>query len=122
MILVIAIYTKTFGANGRHSSITNVSSIGSVSNLAIQVFEHHVGSQFRAIPHSQALHVKRFDFLPSSAFLCALTDTPSSTENGLKVSEADWITFRDFTSNELKPKIIEATKALNRTVGGKQQG
>jgi hypothetical protein len=107
--------------NGRHSSITNTSSIGTVSNLAIQVFEHHIGSQFRAIPHSQALHVKRFDFLPSSAFLCALADTPSSTENSLKVSEADWITFKVLTNREHKAKIIEAIKAFNKTTAGIKQ-
>jgi hypothetical protein len=62
----------------------------------------------------------RIDFLSSSAFLCALTDTPSYNENSLKVSEADWITFQVFTGKELKPKIIEATRALNKTVAGKQ--
>jgi hypothetical protein len=59
----------------------------------------------------------RFDFLPSSAFLCALTDTPSSTENSMKVSEGDWITFKDLTSKE--PKIIEAIKTLNKITAGK---
>ena len=72
---------------GRAGSLLWSTGIGAVSNLAVQVFERHIGSQFHAIPHSQVLHVKRFDFLPSSAFLYALIDTPSSTENGLKLSE-----------------------------------
>jgi hypothetical protein len=67
------------------------------------------------------LHVKRFDFLPSSAFLCALNDTPFLAENSLKVSEADWMTFKDLTSKELKPKIFEAIKTLNKRTTGKGQ-
>lgn len=121
VITVIAIYTKTSRISGLHSNITITSSIGVVSNLAVQVFEHHIGSQFWAIPHSQVLHLKRFEFLSSSAFLCAVTDTPSLTENSLKLSEVDWMSFKDLTSRELKPKIFEGIRSLNKRTVRKEQ-
>jgi hypothetical protein len=34
-----------------------------ISYIAAQVFEHQLGAQFRAMPHSQALPVLRFDHL-----------------------------------------------------------
>jgi hypothetical protein len=64
------------------------------------------------------LHVKCFDFLPSSAFLCILTQ-PVTTENGLKVSEANWVMFRDLSSKEVKPKLFKAIKALNKRMASK---
>jgi len=53
--------------------------------------------------------------------MLALTDTPHSTENGLKISEADWMIFKLFTSKELKPKILEAVKALNKRTANKAE-
>ena len=67
------------------------------------------------------LHLKRFEFLSSSAFLCAVTDTPSLTENSLKLSEVDWMSFKDLTSRELKPKIFEGIRSLNKRTVRKEQ-
>ena len=46
----------------------------------------------------QSLHVKRFDFIPSSAFLTSLLDAPETTENGLKLSPQDVEMFQKLQS------------------------
>ncbi|GLB42721.1 hypothetical protein LshimejAT787_1201700 [Lyophyllum shimeji] len=111
---VLSIYSKTGGSNGRHCYVTDSSNIAAVSNIAVQVFENSVGSQFRSIPHSQVLHAKRFDFIPSSAFLCTLINAPVSTENGLKLSANDWTVYTELNSKENLPKIVQAVMALQK--------
>jgi hypothetical protein len=81
-----------------------------VSNLPIQLFDHFIGVQFRAIPAGQTLHVKRFSLVPSSAFLCTLASAPSILENGLKISQQDGILFR--TLKEGCADIVKAVTSL----------
>jgi hypothetical protein len=44
--IVIVIYSKTGGKNGKHAAITDASNISAVSYLAVQVFEHMHGCLF----------------------------------------------------------------------------
>ena len=48
--LVKSIYAKTGGKNGRQNNVTDSSNIMAISYLAVQIFEHQLGTQFRAIP------------------------------------------------------------------------
>ena len=82
-----------------------------ISYIAAQVFEHQLGGQFRAIPHSQPLPILRFDHLPPSAFLCSLKHAPEVTPTGLKISSDDWKLFKDIKDNS--KKVVQALKALN---------
>ena len=41
-ILVVALYSKTTSKNAKHAAITDSSTIGTISNLGVQLFEHHV--------------------------------------------------------------------------------
>jgi hypothetical protein len=92
---VLAIYAKSGGKAGKHSWVSDSSNVAAVSNIPVQLFDHILGVQFRAIPGGQTLHVKRFCLLPSSAFLCTLDVAPSETENGLKISPQDGVLFRN---------------------------
>ena len=38
--IVIAIYSKTGGKNGKHAAVTEASNISATSYLVVQVFEH----------------------------------------------------------------------------------
>jgi hypothetical protein len=71
------------GKSGKHSSVPDASNIAAVSNVPVQVFEHFVGVQFRAVHAGQAFHVKKFCLLPSKFFLCTLDSTPKITDNEL---------------------------------------
>ena len=108
--LVISIYAKTGGKNGRHNNVTDSSNIMAVSYLAVQIFEHQLGSQFRAIPNAQRLQVLRFDHLPPAAFLCALKHAPELTPFGLKISLDDWQLFKVIKENSAK--VSQAIKML----------
>jgi hypothetical protein len=79
-----------------------------VSYLAVQIFEHQLGTQFRAIPNTQRLHVLRFDHLPPSAFLCTLKHAPELTPFGLKISLDDWQLFKAIKDNS--GKVLQAIK------------
>ena len=40
-LLVVALYSKTTGKNAKHAAITDSSTIGAISDLGMQLFEHH---------------------------------------------------------------------------------
>ena len=107
-------YSKTGGKNGKHSDVTDSSNIMAVSYLVAQVFEHQIGSQFRATPHAQPVPTLRFDQLPPSAFLCALKHGPEITQNGLKISADNWKLFKKIKDNG--PKVLQALKAFKQRV------
>jgi len=83
-----------------------------ISHVAAQVFEHQIGSQFRATPHAQAVRTLRFDHLPPSAFLCILKHTPEITQNGLKISPNDWKLFKEI--KDKSKTVLQALKAFKQ--------
>ena len=111
-LLVLAIYSKTGGKNGKHSSITESSNISAVSYLVLPVFEHMLGQQFRSIPEKlQSLQSKKFTLLPSTAFLCTLDSAPrSAIETGLQIGTLDHARFSMLTKHI--SKILTVLKAL----------
>ncbi|KAG6819326.1 hypothetical protein H0H93_012927 [Arthromyces matolae] len=112
---VLAIYSKPAGTSGRHGSVTDSSNICAVSNIAVQVFEHRLGSQFRS--PVQPFLVKRFDFISSATFLSVLSEAPTAVEGGWKISAGDWAFYKLLADK--KGKIIEAVKALQKSTRGK---
>lgn len=109
-------YSKSSGKGSRHSAISDSSSITAVSNIAVQVYEHMIGTSFRDTPHAQALRVIRFDFIHSAGFMCTLKSTPEITNEGLKISVEDWNLFKVIEKN--KPDVLQAVKLLM----GRQKG
>ena len=68
-------YSKTGGKNGKHSAITESSSIAAVSYLSVQLFRYHIALQFHSVSDVTAIfQTKRFVLLSSVQFLC-LIDT-----------------------------------------------
>ena len=89
ILLVIALYSKTGGKNGKHAAITDSSAISTVSYIGVQVFEHMYGRQFRVIPEATALFfTKQFALLPPISFLSTLSSPPDipSSSNHLELS------------------------------------
>ncbi|KIJ92452.1 hypothetical protein K443DRAFT_30663, partial [Laccaria amethystina LaAM-08-1] len=52
---VVAMYSKTGGKNGKHSAITELSSIAAVSYLSVQLFRYRTGGQFHPVPDATAI-------------------------------------------------------------------
>lgn len=87
---VLSIHQKTGGRYGKHVWVESVSNIGMSSNIATQVFEHGIHSQFRAIHWSMLnLRCPRFELLPPANFLFALEHTPAFTSAGDIVISAE---------------------------------
>lgn len=110
--LVISLYSKTGGKNGKHAWVPSVTSIAAVSYIPLQVFEHMHNRQFRAIPQAfQFMQIKKFSLLPGSLFLCTLDHTPRRILANLEVTEADYqrfIVLRNRTQH-----IMSALKDFN---------
>ncbi|CAA7263508.1 unnamed protein product [Cyclocybe aegerita] len=100
------------GKGSRHGYVTQVPNVMAASNIGVQIFEHALGSKFRSVPHSQAFHVKRFDFVPPRAFLCGLSQVPEVTENALHISRADWEVFSKLMDRT--KDVVLALKAFSK--------
>jgi len=111
LLLVMTFYSKSAAKGSNHNHSTDSSNIMAISNIGVQVFEHLLGSQFREIPSAQALHVKRWDFLPPQAFLSLLVRIPEVIPIGLKISSADMDLFRAIQHNT--GALVNALKAFN---------
>ena len=99
--IVIAIYSKTGGKNGKHAGVTDASNISAVSYLAVQVFEHMHGRIFRDHPDATAtFQTKQFALLSSNAFLCLLSSMPKTIPMGLELDQKDAEQFMEMLSGE----------------------
>ncbi|OCH92999.1 hypothetical protein OBBRIDRAFT_863358 [Obba rivulosa] len=91
---VTALYNKSGGKYGKHSSIESSTIITGVSYIVVQVFEIMFGRKFRAITKATAMfQVKQFAHLPSTMFLCKLETQPEVSGQTISISSADSATF-----------------------------
>ena len=99
------IYSKTGGKNGKDAAVTDASNISAVSYLAVQVFEHMYGRQFRVHPDATAIfHTKQFALLTSKAFLRPLASVPKTVPSGLELAQKDSEQFMQLSLGEEKFK------------------
>jgi hypothetical protein len=114
VLSVLSISSKSGGKNGTHCWVPEVSSIAAVSYAPVQLFEHFIGRQFRAVPQALTwLQVKQFTLLPAESFLCALDNAPwriMETEN-LQISASDTTRF-DRLSKQAQ-NIMSVIKNIN---------
>ena len=83
---VLTLYEKSAGKGARHAWTSKATSIGALSFIAVQCYEHIQSrqSQYRFRPiECVATRTRRFNLLPSLAFLCmvplsSLEHVPSS--------------------------------------------
>ena len=93
--VVIALYSKSAGANAKHGSVTNSSSIAAVSNIAVQVFEQMFNRQFRAIPQAMAFfQTKQYALLPQISFISLLSSKPKVSPMTLELEQEDFDMFQ----------------------------
>ena len=96
ILSVIAMYAKTGGKNGKHSSINESSNIAAVSYICLQVFEFFIGHQFHAVTEATStFQTKQFLTIPSFQFL-SLVDTKilDSKAPSIELSPPDITRFR----------------------------
>ncbi|KAH7905193.1 hypothetical protein BJ138DRAFT_1130617 [Hygrophoropsis aurantiaca] len=111
---VLAIYSQGGGkAAGPHSWQSEVNSIGSVSYLAMQVYEYAFHHKFRAI-HPQIAFLQAFTFthLPSDQFLMRLHGSVSLSPDSriLDIGEASFAIYAGLRSR--LPSLLVAVKSI----------
>ncbi|KAH7907106.1 hypothetical protein BJ138DRAFT_1015067, partial [Hygrophoropsis aurantiaca] len=108
----LKIYTKCGAKNVAHAWTDSVDNIAAVSHIAIQAYENMIGPQSRAIPQDlAALQSKRFLFIPSSSFKCALHTHPSQTHDNHTLKPLDYELYKSLRAN--LPKVLAVTKLMS---------
>ncbi|KAI0669608.1 hypothetical protein C8Q78DRAFT_977184 [Trametes maxima] len=112
---VLALYTRSGGRVGFHSSQQSVKSIGLLSYVVVQVFEHSYLRKFRAIHEDLfALQTVRFLHIPADNVLLRLPAdcTFSVDKRTLEVDATGYDLFTRLSSAKALPGILEAVKLL----------
>ena len=71
IFVVVGLYSKTGGKNGKHGSVSESSNISAISYMAVQAFEH---IQFCSVPAATAIFQTRQFLLLSSMHFLTLLD------------------------------------------------
>ena len=102
------------GRNGKYAGSTESNSIGAVSSVLLQIFEHMIRDQFREIPRKLSLlQAKYFTLLKTTRYLLTLKDDPTTFAVGsnLKLSPHDFAVFQKLKAGT--NSISAAVKSLN---------
>ncbi|KAF9470157.1 hypothetical protein BDN70DRAFT_845950 [Pholiota conissans] len=107
---VLAMYSKTGGANFKNEWVSSTTNISAVTKIAVQVFEYSHGCHSTSKPTKTAiLSVHQFAHLPSSNVLTLLLSKPRNiNDTGLDLSENDIALFRRLDTNDGRAAIKEA--------------
>ena len=116
---VLSISSKSGGKNGKHGWVPSVTVIAAASNVGVQLFQQVYRNQFRIFHESPGSpRIKRYALIPSSYFLCTLSNLPKLALGGtLQLSDPDYIFFGRLTS--LRQNIISAIKVMKGRVSKK---
>ncbi|KAJ7433410.1 hypothetical protein FB451DRAFT_1064410 [Mycena latifolia] len=112
--LVVTMYSKNGGKAGAHAWSSTSESIGALSFIVVQVFEHEFRRHFKIIPHSAAsLGTLRFEHLPANSFLALLPkdETIKTFHNHVEVGLRAHKIFEELTSE--KEALAKAVASLN---------
>ncbi|KAH7911038.1 hypothetical protein BJ138DRAFT_1126340 [Hygrophoropsis aurantiaca] len=118
---ILAIYSQGGGKAGAHSWQPSVKSIGSVSYLAMQIYEHMILQQFRAIHQGMAaLQAVTFEHLPSDRFLRRLSGRIALSADGrsLELGIEQFSVYAELLGN--LPAVLAAIKSLDAARRGRK--
>jgi hypothetical protein len=113
--IVVAMYSKTAGKNGKHAAITDSSLISAISYIGVQIFDYHAANHFTALPEAMSLlNIRQFEFIASIRFLVLLPRTSVTTQpdGGLLLDFNHTNLFRALTGQATQ--LTEAMRLFNR--------
>ena len=99
----MALYSKTAGNTGKHCAIDESSNIAAVSYLAVQVFQHRLGRQFRSVPDATALfQTKQYLLLSSMQFLSLIETklSPQQSSTFIELLPQDVDRYKDLKNGQ----------------------
>ncbi|KAJ7491418.1 hypothetical protein B0H11DRAFT_1859387 [Mycena galericulata] len=114
LVRVVTMYYKNGGKAGAHSWTATCESIGALSFVVVQVYEHEFRRHFKIIPHSTALlGTVRFEHLPANSFLALLLqdNTIKAIHNHIEIGVHAHKIFEELTFE--KEVLAKAVASLN---------
>ena len=84
--VVIALYSKGGGKNGKHAGVPNVTNVASISYAGFQVFQRMHRQLFQPITSATiAFSTNQYHLLPSTSILCILPAVPQAGNNSIEI-------------------------------------
>jgi len=103
-------YERGGGKTAKHSWVSEADTIGSLSYLPIQVWQHHRQRNFRAAcGATMKLNLPRFSHLPAAAFLHYIPSSSIRSMNNGEFLELDALLFQQvYTKLQAQKSLIVA--------------
>ena len=122
IVIVLCLYSKTGGCNGKHAWVASTLSITAPSYIVMQAYEKMYNRQFRPILRSaQQLQVKTFTLLAAPHFLCTLHQAPRDVGNSKEISAMDFQCFV-VLQGQVQSISLALKQLATRRKGKRQQG
>ena len=121
IVTVLSISSKSGGKYGKHGWVPSVTSIAAASNIGVQLFQQVYRNQFRIFHESPGSpRIKKYALIPSSFFLCTLSNLPKLALGGtLQLSDPDYTFFGKLMS--LQQNILSAIKVMKGRTSKKDE-
>ncbi|KAI1783947.1 hypothetical protein LXA43DRAFT_902571 [Ganoderma leucocontextum] len=112
LVLVLSVYSKGGGKNGKHAWVPSVDTIGATSYIPTQVYNHTFARTFTAAKRDAISRGRRktYALVDSNTFLCLTHNPPKAVNGNLELSAQDIQLYRNLV--EALPSIREAVKKL----------
>jgi hypothetical protein len=112
---VLTMYEKSTGKGAKHAWTSSSSSIGALSYLIVQCYQHTRNRQFRPM-ECVATRTTRFKHLPSAAFLCIIPQNSVRRSSSGRFMELQPGPFCDIFNTVLSEKVavLAAVRSLLR--------
>src|ERR1700683_3122207 len=108
--VVIALYSKGGGKNGKHAAVPNVANVASVSYAGFQVFQRMHCQLFRPITSATvAFSTNQYLLMPSTSILCRLSAIPQARNNDIEIHSED---LRIYNTLDESSRQLEAAMKL----------
>jgi len=101
--LVLALYSKGGGKNGKHTAVPQVSNVVAISYAGVQVFQQMHHRHFRPVTSvTAAFGTKQFLLLPSTSLLCCLSANLRVQPNNFVEIHMEELCIYDTLAREVK--------------------
>ena len=112
---VLTMYEKSAGKGARHAWTSSATSIGALSYIAVQCYQHTRQRQFRPM-ECVVTRATRFNHLPSLAFLCGVPQSSIQPSSSGRFVELQSGVFCDIFHTLLSEKdaVFAAVRGLLR--------
>ena len=115
--IVIALYLKGAGKNGKHAAVLNVTNIVNVSYAGFQIFQQMYHQLFQPVTSAMvAFSMNQYLLMPLTLIICRFSVVPQARNNDIKIHLED---LQIYNTLDESSRQLEAAMLFTKQGNGK---